>query len=306
MLTIYKTEDGIISVTENFEEGVWVNLTNPTVGELETVAAALNVEPDFLHAALDEEERPRIESEDGQTLIIVDIPIIDEHYGYSTIPLAIIVVRHAIITVCLEEDTLLGEFISRKTKGFLTQFKTRFVLQILYRTATRYLIYLKSIDKQSNRIERALHKSMKNKELIQMLNLEKSLVFFSTSLKSNEAVLEKLTRYDYLKRYDEDNELLEDVIIENRQAIEMANIYSSILTGTMDAFASVISNNLNIVMKFLTTITIVMAIPTMIASFFGMNVEMPFLGGLSFWYIVVGSLGVCGIVAYILYKKDMF
>ena len=306
MLKIYKTIDGLISVTENFEDGVWVNLTNPTQDELETVAVELNVERDFLQAALDEEERPRIENEHGQTLIIVDIPIIDERYGYSTIPLAMIVVKGAIITVCLQDETLVKEFITLKMKGFQTQFKTRFVLQILYRTATRYLSHLKSIDKQSSRIEAKLHKSMKNKELIQMLNLEKSLVFFSTSLKSNETVLERLTRYDYIKRYDEDNELLQDVIIENKQAIEMANIYSSILSGTMDAFASVISNNLNIVMKFLTSVTIVMAIPTMIASFFGMNVDMPFLGGLSFWYIVLASVVISGIVGVILYKKDMF
>ena len=147
---------------------------------------------------------------------------------------------------------------------------------------------------------------MKNKELIQMLRLQKSLVYFSTALKSNEVVLEKLMKHEYIKTYPEDTDLLEDAIIENKQAIEMANIYSSILTGTMDAFASVISNNLNIVMKFLTSVTIVMAIPTMISSFFGMNVSLPLAGQFSFWIIVVISLALCIITGFVLYKRKLF
>jgi magnesium transporter len=195
---------------------------------------------------------------------------------------------------------------SNKVKTFFTQYKTRFVLQILYKNATRYLQFLKHIDKTSTRIEQDLHKSMKNKELIQMLKLEKSLVYFSTALKSNEVVLEKLMKYEHIKNYSEDTELLEDVIIENKQAIEMANIYSNILTGTMDAFASVISNNLNIVMKFLTSVTIVMAIPTMISSFFGMNVDLPLSGKLSFWIIAAIAFAMCSVTGVILYRKKMF
>ena len=147
---------------------------------------------------------------------------------------------------------------------------------------------------------------MKNKELIQMLKLEKSLVYFSTGLKSNEVVLEKLMKYEHIKNYPEDTELLEDVIIENKQAIEMANIYSSILSGTMDAFASIISNNLNIVMKFLTSVTIVMAIPTMISSFFGMNVAIPLSSPFAFWIVVVIAVAMCGVAGFALYKKKMF
>lgn len=309
MLNIYKTIDGELIRTDAFEEGVWVNLTNPSEEEINAVKNAFNVEIDYLKAALDDEERARIESENGQTLIVFDTPMIekDSNMGiYSTIPLAIIMVDHVIITVCLKDDTLLNDFINNKVKTFLTQYKNRFVLQILYKNSTKYLQYLKNIDKTSNRIEQDLHKSMKNKELIQMLKLEKSLVFFSTSLKSNEAVLEKLTRYDYLKNYPEDRELLEDVIIENKQAIEMANIYSSILSGTMDAFASIISNNLNIVMKFLASVTIVMAIPTMISSYFGMNVLIPDMGAGAFWIIIGISVAICFTAAFILYKKKMF
>jgi magnesium transporter len=309
MLEIFKTVGSDLISTDAFEEGIWVNLINPSDEEINTVSSALNVETDFLKAALDEEERARIESEDGQTLIIVDTPIVEKERQmnlYTTIPLAMIIIKHAIITVCLKEDTLLNDFKNKKVKSFFTQFKTRFVLQILYKNSTRYLQYLKHIDKTSFRIEQDLHKSMKNKELIQMLKLEKSLVYFSTALKSNEVVLEKLLKFEYIKNYPEDTELLEDVIVENKQAIEMSNIYSSILSGTMDAFASIISNNLNIVMKFLTSVTIVMAIPTMISSFFGMNVPMPLTSNGAFWIIIAISLAVCTITGFTLYKKKLF
>jgi magnesium transporter len=309
MLEIFKTVNNEISRADAFEEGVWVNLAKPDEAEIAKVSTALGVDIDYLKAALDEEERARIESDNGQTLIIVDIPVVEAEGKmnvYTTIPLGIILIKHLIITVCLREDTLLNDFKDNKVKAFLTQFKTRFVLQILYRNATRYLQYLKHIDKTSSRIEQDLHKSMKNKELIQMLKLEKSLVYFSTALKSNEVVLEKLMKYEHVKNYADDTDLLDDVIIENKQAIEMANIYSSILTGTMDAFASVISNNLNIVMKFLTSVTIVMAIPTMISSFFGMNVDIPLKSPLSFWIIVIMALAMCTVTGFTLYKKRMF
>lgn len=309
MIEIFKTVNNEIVRTDNFEEGVWVNLANPNEEEINKVIEMLGAESDYLKAALDEEERARIESDNGQTLIIVDIPIADQDGKmsvYTTIPLGIIILKHAIITVCLKEETLLGDFINKKVKTFFTQYKTRFVLQILFKNATRYLQYLKHIDKTSNRIEQDLHKSMKNKELIQMLKLQKSLVYFSTALKANEVVLEKLTKYEHIKYYPEDTELLEDVIIENKQAIEMATIYSNILTGTMDAFASVISNNLNIVMKFLTSITIVMAIPTMVSSFFGMNVDLPLTAPYSFWLILGIAVLLCVAAVFTLSRKKMF
>ncbi len=309
MLEIWKTVDNQIVSTDTFSDGIWVNLVNPTEEEILKVSNSLNVDVDILKAALDEEERARIEGHKGQTLIIVDIPVVEKEGQttvYTTIPLGIILIKHMIITVCLREDTLIRDFANNKVKDFYTQYKTRFVLQILYRNAARYLQYLRHIDKMSTRIEHALHRSMRNKELIQMLTLQKSLVYFSTALKANEIVLEKLLKYEHIKNYPEDAELLEDVIIENRQAIEMANIYSSILTGTMDAFASVISNNLNIVMKFLTSVTIVMAIPTMLASFFGMNVDLPLSGPYSFWIIVAISVITSLVAGYALYKKDMF
>ncbi len=309
MIDVFKTVNNELIRTDNYDEGVWVNLVNPNEEEIDKVGALLNVEVDFLKAALDEEERARIESDNGQTLIIVDIPVVEgegKNNVYTTIPLGIIILKHAIITVCLKEDTLLSDFIKNGVKAFLTQYKTRFVLQILFKNATRYLQYLKHIDKRSSRIEQDLHISMKNKELIQMLKLEKSLVYFSTALKSNEVVLEKLTKYEHIKFYPEDTELLEDVIIENKQAIEMATIYSNTLNGTMDAFASVISNNLNIVMKFLTSVTIVMAIPTMVSSFFGMNVKLPLAAPYSFWLVIAIAALLCTLAIYFLYRKKMF
>ncbi|MGE5457323.1 MAG: magnesium transporter CorA family protein, partial [Methanococcaceae archaeon] len=180
-------------------------------------------------------------------------------------------------------------------------------LQILYKTSKLYLLYLRRIDKASDKIESKLHRSLKNKELIQLLELEKSLVYFSTSLKSNEIVLEKIQRFNPVKMYPEDTELLEDVIIENKQAIEMANIYSNILTGTMDAYASVISNNLNIVMKFLTSVTILLSIPTMVASFFGMNVDVPFENNPhAFAIIFMITMLISGVLAITMVKKQMF
>ncbi|WP_279385260.1 magnesium transporter CorA family protein [Methanosarcina barkeri] len=170
-----------------------------------------------------------------------------------------------------------------------------------------YLQYLRHIDKASDKIESKLHKSLKNKELIQLLELEKSLVYFSTSLKSNEIVLEKILRSTPVKMYPDDTDLLEDVIVENKQAIEMANIYSNILTGTMDAYASVISNNLNIVMKFLTSVTIVLSVPTMVASFFGMNVDVPFENNPhAFVIIFIMTLFFSLILAITMLRKQLF
>ncbi|MCO5381021.1 MAG: magnesium transporter CorA family protein [Methanosarcina barkeri] len=211
------------------------------------------------------------------------------------------------VTVSLKENYVIKSFIERKNKSFYTFKKTRFLLQILYKNSKLYLQYLRNIDRTSDKIECRLHKSLKNKELIQLLELEKSLVYFSTSLKSNEMVLEKIQRSTPVKMYPEDTELLEDVIIENKQAIEMANIYSNILTGTMDAYASVISNNLNIVMKFLTSVTIIMSLPTMVASFFGMNVDVPFQNNPhAFVIIFVMTMFFSVILAFTMVKKQLF
>ena len=312
MIQIFSAEDNRIDELERIQPGSWVALTEPTQDELERVSAITKIDMDSLKAALDEEERSRIETEDDFTMVLVDIPVIEERnekQWYGTIPLSIIVAKDTIVTVCLKETQVLTSFMHGRVKNFYTRMKTRFILQILYKNASLFLQYLRGIDKKSEIIEKKLHSSTQNRELIQLLELEKSLVYFTTSLRSNEMVLEKLLKNENIKKYPEDTELLEDVIVENKQAIEMANIYSGILSGMMDAFASVISNNLNIVMKFLAVVTIVMAIPTMIFSAYGMNLNggMPFADNPWGFAIVIGiSVFVSIIAAVFFIKKKMF
>ena len=289
------------------QDGCWVNLTYPSEDELNTVAVTLGVEPTFLRAALDEEETSRIDTEEGQTLIIIDAPSVekDDAGVYSTLPLGIIVTEKHIITVCLKETSILKDFQDGLVRNADTQKRTQFILYMLLQVAKRFLQYLKQIDKIYNYMERQLYKSQRNKELIQLLDLEKSLVYFNTSLKANEVTLEKILRGRIITLYEEDHDLLEDVLIEVRQAIEMANIYSSIISGMMDAFASVISNNLNVIMKVLTSITILLTIPNIFFSFYGMNVANLPLDQF-WWFPLVLSLGVIAVTGIILKKKDLF
>jgi magnesium transporter len=313
MIRIFKTVDQNIQQMNEIEEGCWVAMIDPTATELLEISNRYNIDVEHLRAPLDEEERSRIEVEDDYTLILVDIPSIEERNGkdwYMTIPMAVILTDKLIFTVCLEDTPILSAFMDGRVRNFYTYMKTRFIFQILYKNATLFLHYLRIIDKKSEVVEKKLHRSTRNSELIELLELEKSLVYFTTSLRSNEVVLEKLLKIERIKQYPEDEELLEDVIIENKQAIEMANIYSGILSGTMDAFASVISNNLNIVMKYLALVTIIMSIPTMVASFYGMNVNsggMPFADSPYGFFIVIGfSFVLSVIVAVILIKKNLF
>ncbi|MFR4250383.1 MAG: magnesium transporter CorA family protein [Christensenellales bacterium] len=311
MISFFRTDDEKIFLLDAIEPGCWVHVVNPTQEELNQLLEATHVDRDFLVAALDEEERSRVETENGQTLIVVDTPTIElsEKEGIinSTFPLGIILTEDNIFTVCLKDSSVLQDFTNNRVKSFSTKKKSRFILQILYRNAAKFLVYLRQIDKKSTEIEGELHKSMKNKELIAMLNLEKSLVYFSTSLKSNEAVLERLMRMEFIRRYPDDTDLLEDVIIENKQAIEMCTIYRDILSGTMDAFASVISNNLNIVMKLLTSITIILTIPTLFASLWGMNVPVPFQNAPWGFAVVCGLSALTSIItAIVMFRKKLF
>lgn len=315
MLQVFSTDNGnytnelTINDPNNFNfENTWVNLVNPTDREIEYVSKQLTLPEELIKAALDEEERARIELEDDIVLTLFDIPVIEddeEHFTYATIPLGVIITNSTIVTICLKESTIINSFINNRVKGFAVAKKSRFLFQLLYRTHIKFLQHLRQIDKASQRVQNELHRSTKNKELIELLDLEKSLVYFSTSLRSNCMVIEKLKKLNQIKKYEEDLDLLEDVEIENKQAIEMCNIYRDILSGTMDAFASVISNNLNIVMKLLTTITVVLTIPTIIASFFGMNTGVPFEGQLTgFYIIVVASIIVTLVTALVITRKS--
>lgn len=324
MLRIYKTiENSLVEVNSLKESNLWIDVTNPSEKELKVLCDRFNLDIDLLKASLDEEERPRIEAYDDQVLILISMPASSSDRSpimYNTIPLGIVVTEQVIITVSLKKNMLIEQFVKTKSAP-VTQKRTRFVLQLLYSNARLFLSCLKEIDKKSTEIEQHLHKSSKNEELINLLNLEKSLVYFTTALRSNESVLEKLLRtylrkvhdeesqvtVKILKKYEEDEDLLEDVITENKQAIDMADIYTNILGGTMDAFASIISNNLNIVMKFLAIITIVMAVPTIITSFFGMNVPLPYQ---NYPYAYIGIILLSIILmlggALIITKKKMY
>lgn len=279
MVKYYRSIEGRVCEIENRETGCWISVINPTETEISDLEEDMSIDRDYIRAALDEEEPSRIESDDGVTLIVVDYPIAEQDNDpdktllYSTTPMSIIITDENVITVSAKENVVIDEIAKGVVKGIHTNLRTRFVFTILLRIAARYLQYLKQIDKISNYVEGKMYLSMKNKGLIQLLGLEKSLVYFSTSLKANEGVLEKLMRGRYLKLYEEDQDLLDDVIIEVKQAIEMTGIYSNILNGTMDTFASIISNNLNIVMKRMTTITIIIAVPTIVFSFYGMNLN---------------------------------
>ena len=315
MMKIYKTvdEQGLFRETTKLERGCWINLVNPTTQEINTIANSVGVMEDFIRYPLDQEERARIDIEDDQTLILIDVPIVEKNEdginGFSTIPLGMIVVRDDyFITVCTQETPIINEFVECRVKNFFTYKKTRFVLQILLKIATYYLRYLKYINRETDTAEHKLQKTMKNKELIKLLELENSLVYFTTSLKSNEIVMEKLLRTKCIKMYEEDEDILEDAIVENRQAIEMGTIYRDILNGTMEAYASIISNNLNLVMKFLASVTIVMSIPTIIGGLWGMNVKgLPFAESPYGFWIVLVFTGVVSFVSWlILKKKDMF
>ena len=314
MINIYNTnlQTNQLEEVNKIQKGCWINLVSPSDDEIINICKELEISTDFIKDSLDYEEKARIDTEEdeGTVLFVIDVPIIEKEgdlYTYSTMPLGIIIVRDDyIVTVSLRKSIVIEKFIKSKVKSFVTYMKSRFLFQIMLENASSYLTYLKRINKETEIAESTLKHSMKNRELLKMLSLEKSLVYFTTSIKSNEVVMEKTLRGKFIKLYEDDEDILEDAITENKQAIEMAKIYSDILTGTMDAYASIISNNLNGVMKFLTSITIVLAIPTMVSSFWGMNVELPFQNNINGFPIMIAiSILLTLAVTIWLKKKDM-
>lgn len=313
MIKIYNT-DIKTNKTEEVEEvkkGCWINMVNPTEEEIKKVCRAVKIEEEFIRYPLDYEEQARIDQEDDAVLFVIDVPTVEYDKGnkiYTTMPLGMIVVRDDFfITVCLKDTKVIESFEAGIIKGMYTYKKTRFILQILYYNASHFLNLLKQLNKETEIAESVLQKSMRNKELLKLLSLEKGLVYFSTSLRSNEAVMERTLRGKIVKMYEEDEDILEDAIIENKQALEMSKVYRDILNGTMEAYSSIISNNLNSVMKYLTSVTIILSLPTMIGSFWGMNVKLPFADDPLAFLILIGiSIVISIIVAIFLRKKDMF
>lgn len=317
MLNVYKTNANSeleqIDISQA-DKNSWIKLVKPAEDEITQVLKTTGCPADFLIASLDENEHSRIEIEDDFMLIIVNIPFVVSKNKYDAVPIGIIFSEKFFITVCLRETKVLDYFNEENAKRFSTDKRAHFLFTLFLKNAEHFLKYMRFINNITDDLELKLRKSMENKNLFQLFELERSLVYFITALKDNNVVTEKLLRLrknetikNFITISEDDEELLEDAIIENKQAIEMVEMHSNILSGMMDAFASIISNNLNIVMKFLTSITIILAIPTMIASFWGMNVDVPFKdhpGG--FIYVVTIAFVVSFISVWGLWKKNLF
>ena len=303
MIQVYKHSNGHLEDNISLasaEKGSWIHVVNPDSEDLQLVSMVTEIPTDVLKTALDTEERSHVEIEDNYIFVVINIPIILETDSYDTLPLGIFITPDFIITLCIQETEVMRAFTENKYPLFYTFKKTRFLFQILYRSATLFLRYLMQINRRTDDIEEILRHSMRNKEFFLLLELQKSLTYFMR-LRRNTSL------HHLIKMYEEDEDLLEDVIIENKQAIEMVEMYSNILMNMSDTFASIISNNLNLVMKFLASITIMLAVPTIIFSLWGINVPVPFQDTAAGFYYVVGIAMCCTIVAVImLWRKDLF
>lgn len=319
MLTVYKHEDGALlsdTTVADATKGSWINLVNPDPDELAIVNMMTEIPTDVLKTALDMEERSHVEIEDDYIFVVINIPALRGVDTYDTVPLGIFLTPDFFITICLEESEVLYPFLNKQVATFYTFKKTRFLFQIMYRTATLFLRYLQQINRRTDDIEIQLRHTTKNKDFFQLLELQKSMTYFTSALKTNGTVMERILRIrrhedvrHLLKMYEEDEDLLEDVIIENKQAIEMVEMYSNILMNMMNAFTSIISNNLNMVMKLLASVTIILAVPTVIFSLWGVNVPVPFQewgDGYGFEAVIGISLVVTLIASFILWKNDFF
>lgn len=310
MLKVYKTNttDKKIKKIKKITTDCWIDLTSPTNDEIIKVVEKTLVDKELIMKMLDQEEMPRIEQSGNATLVVIDTPYLENHYEYTTYPLGIIITdNNYVITVSPRKVNVLEDFKQDKVRNFRTAKKTRFLIQILLKTASSYLKALKKVNAAIDAKEEGLKKSTQNKDLVDMLEIEKTLVYFITSLKANDIVLEKLTKGTILPLYDGDQDLLEDAMIETKQAIEMSRIYRDILNSITDTYETIVSNNMNIAMKFLAAATIVLSIPTMISSFLGMNIP---LGEISknpnaFVIIILISVSTAILIAFILKKKDM-
>lgn len=309
MITIYKTVDGKLVEQKRATPGVWIHAVNPNDDEKEQLLK-WGVPADAIQASLDIDELARVEKEDGTMFIIIRVPYFfgdQVDIPYSTIPLGVVTTPKWIVTLCSQSTELMRESRKSKEHPLNTKKHNSFILHILFNTAKLFLNHLTGINRIVNNLEDQLQVSIRNKELMQLLKYQKSLVYFSTALKTNEVMVERLQKMQLFKKYEEDQELLEDVLTENRQAVEMTNISGNILSQMMDAFASMISNNQNNVIKVLTSVTIVMSLPAIVASLYGMNVPLPFQDHpQAFWFALGASLVLAILAITFFRKKDWF
>lgn len=317
MLRIYKSEDGgkLVKLKKNkVVPYSWYNMINPSEEEMEKVSAQLNLDFDMVKNALDLDERSRVEFEDQVLSLIVNLPVMDDDGKFDTLPCGLFFTKKNFMTICSRDNRIISAFNKNTAKTFDTRERSRFLLSILSKCTQFYLKYLAIINQKTEEIEYSLRKTTQNKALFQLIEIQKSLVYFTTALKDNHLVLLKILRIikspavsKVLNFTEDDVDFLEDVVVENKQAIEMVDMHRSILEGMMDGFASIINNNLNLVMKFLAAITIILSIPTMLASFWGMNVPVPCAGN-PYGFLIVMALSVLATILIIIYfrKKGMF
>ncbi len=307
MIKVFKKDENGLKEIENYEKDVWICLTSPSEDECASISSQFGIPIDFLLDPLDSNERSRVEVEDEGILIVLRVPEAGEDEPgeriFYTLPVGIVFVEGAIITVANTQISVLREFIEGRVKNFTIHNKNSFLFSLFLRSTLLYLKYLKEMNAITEQEENRLQKTMRNEELMNLLNLQKGLVYFNTSLRANELMMEKIRRGRIIKLSEEEEDFLDDILIENRQAIEMAKIYSNILRDMMDAFSSIISNNLNIVMKFLTSITLILTIPTLIASIYGMNVPLPLSHSPHAFIIVIGISTVLSTVLTFIFKR---
>ena len=309
MLTMYKTTEGGIEELKSMENGAWVKAVDPTPEEiLQLVQWGVDLE--YINNSLDLDEMPRMERDDDYTFILIPIPHRqpDSDVPYITIPLGIFIKGNMIVTICRYEKEMFQALANRKYRLLKTGKRYRFALYIFLETATRYLTHLREINRITEALEDQLQKSTRNREVLELLKYQKSLTYFATALRSNEVMMERVQRTQIFNYYEDDQDLLEDVLTENQQAIQMTTIATEILSSMMDAFASIISNNLNGVMKALAALTIIVSLPGTVAGFFGMNVMLPLSDGNPTAFLIVFgiALSLTAIATFIFYKRDWF
>ncbi len=308
MLTICKTTAQGLEKIETIANGAWVNVVDPSPEEMEKLVN-WGMDMDYINYSLDQDEMPRMERDEEYTFILLRIPIHqpESDIPYNTVPLGIMILGNRIITVCRYESDIIKVLSNGKYRLMKTGKRYRLALYIFLETAARYLNLLREINRATELVEDRLQKSTQNRELLELLKYQKSLTYFATALRSNEVMMERVQRTQLFNYYEEDQDLLEDVLTENQQAIQMTSINTEILSSMMDAFASIISNNLNVVMKALAALTIVLNLPAIVAAFYGMNVALPGEGQPYAFLVVIGiSLGLTAVATYVFYKRNWF
>ena len=308
MLTIYKTTEQGLEQLDTMANGTWVKAVDPTPEEIQQLVT-WGIDADYINYSLDLDEMPRMERDEDYTFILIRIPHRqpESDIPYITIPLGIMIKGNTIVTICRYNKEMFKVLANGKYRLLKTGKRYRFALYIFLETATRYLTHLREINRMTEAIEDQLQKSTRNREVLELLKYQKSLTYFATALRSNEVMMERVQRTQIFNYYEDDQDLLEDVLTENQQAIQMTNINTEILSSMMDAFASIISNNLNGVMKALAAITIIINVPAVVAAFYGMNVTLPGEGhSLAFLMVLGISFTLTAIATFIFYKRDWF